>query len=172
MKFPFLPECKNMCDDDWGVVWAIEKSVLCAAAAAALCVVIRLLFLYLFRRDRAWFHNRVLLNISSYYTVRCCMTYEYAFVYIGHVLLLLLLLLLCTVLLYCCCYSFCCLLLMFDNVCRMAKTFAVVRCIWLHCILSLHSNTIYLSTPWQYCVPLTASICYLLSTTYNIIHSR
>ena len=56
------------------------------------------------------------------------MTYEYAFVYIGHVLLLLLLLLLCTVLLYCC-YSFCCLLLMFDNVCRMAKTFAVVRCI-------------------------------------------
>ena len=57
------------------------------------------------------------------------MTYEYAFVYIGHVLLLLLLLLLCTVLLYCCCYSFCCLLLMFDNVCRMAKTFAVVHCI-------------------------------------------
>ena len=54
------------------------------------------------------------------------MTYEYAFVYIRHVLLLLLPF---TVLLYCCCSSSCCLLLLFDKVCRMANIFAVVHCI-------------------------------------------
>ena len=111
-----------------------------------------------------------LLNINSYYTVRCCMTYEYAFVYIRHVLLLLLPF---TVLLYCCCSSSCCLLLLFDKVCRMANIFAVVHCIWFHCNTSLHSNTIYFhSTPWQYCVPFTAPTSYLLCNTYNIIHPR
>ena len=49
--------------------------------------------------------NLDVLNINSYYTVRCYMTYEYAFEYILHVLLLLLL---CTVWLYCCCSSSCC----------------------------------------------------------------
>ena len=51
----------------------------------------------------------------SYYTVRCCTTYEYVFVYTY--------LLVCDVFLCCCYCSCCCLLLLFVIVCRMAIFF-------------------------------------------------
>ena len=57
----------------------------------------------------------------NYYTVRCCTTFEYVFVYTC--------LLLCIVLIYCCCCSCSCLLLLFVIVCRMAKFVPMVHCI-------------------------------------------
>ena len=56
-------------------------------------------FLFLLRRKRVRFRNRVYLDLMDYnlYTVLCCTTYEYLFVYTY--------LLLCSVLLYCwCCH--------------------------------------------------------------------
>ena len=106
------------------------------------------------------------LDLIDYnlYTVRCCTTYEYVFVYTC--------LLLCSVLLYCCCCSCCCLLLLFVIVCQMANFVPVVHCsIWFQCFLSLHSNTIFFRCiPWQY------SSCRIFSVNFlpimHIIHPR
>ena len=99
-----------------------------AAAAAALvcCYYSGVLFFLVLLRDTVCGLTTEYLDLIdyNYYTVRCCTTYEYVFVYTC------LLLYTGSVLLYCCCcYSCCCLLLMFFIVCRMAKFVPVVHCI-------------------------------------------
>ena len=134
--------------DDWGVVWAIQKSVLyvcihsaaATAAASLLCVEITVVAVSLFVAYTPCRHRLCAVSQQSTWTwyiikfvlfVRCCTTYEYVSVYTC--------LLLCSVLLCCCCCSSCCLRLLFVIVCRMTKIVAVVHCIWFQCVLSLHS---------------------------------
>ena len=131
----------------WEVSFICIHSGAAAAAAAVLCCYY-CSFSLCYVGTVCGFTIEYIDLTNHKYTVRCCTTYEYAFIYTCHVFLLLL----CTVLLYCCCCSCCCLLLLFVIVYRMAKFVAVVHCIWFQCFLSLHSNTIYFQCiPWQYC---------------------
>ena len=84
------------------------------------CSVSLLLFLCLLYIDTVCSFTEYLHLIDiNYYTVRCCKTYEYVFVYTC--------LLLCSVLLYS--VLLLQLLLLFVIVCPMAKIVAVVHCI-------------------------------------------
>ena len=78
-----------MYDDDWGVVWAIDKSVLYACIVLLpllLCVTNVASFCYV---DTVCGFTTEYLHLIDYnYTARCCTTYEYIFVYTYHVLLL------------------------------------------------------------------------------------
>ena len=109
--------------------------------------------------------------IDHNYTVRCCTTYEYEFVYTCHVFMLLLLLLLCFAVLLLLPLQCCCLLLLFVIVCRVTQFVAVVYCISFQRFLSLHSNTIYFQCTLGSTVACATSVC-----TYKyipgIIHPR
>ena len=129
---PFFGSSVKICtmiDDDWGVVWAIEKSVSYAYILLLLLCVLLLLCLFSLQDTVCGFTTEYLDLIDyNLYTVRCCTTYEHVFVYTC--------LLLCSVLLYCCYCSCCCLLLLFVIVCRMAKFVAGVHCIWFQCFFT------------------------------------
>ena len=102
------------------------------------------------------------LDLIDYnlYTVRCCTTYEYVFVYTC--------LLLWSVLLYCCCYSCCCLLLLFVIVCRTAKLL-----LWF----SASDSSVFflfIQTRFFFNAPLGSTYCRIFSVnffTYNTHHT-
>ena len=73
VTFPvFLFQCKKLSDDDWGVVWAIEKSVICAYIVLLLCGITVVSYV-----DTAYGLAAEYLDLIDYsYTVRCCTTYE------------------------------------------------------------------------------------------------
>ena len=169
-----------MYDGDWGVVWAIEKSAsyTYSAAAAALC---RCCCCSSFYVDTVCGFTTNYLDLIDYnyqvrYTVRCCTTYEYVFVYTCHVLLLLL-----DCVLLCCC----CLLLLFVHGVPECRIVAVVHCVWFRCVPSLHSNTMYFRcTPFcQYCrtysvdfLPIIMFFCqkqvYLVTLVQKKVHYK
>ena len=167
-------------DDDWSVVWAIEKSVLSrglseqsksqfcirtydrsaagGAVAALCCYCSCFYFCYVDTVCGLTTAYLDLMDLIDYncYSVRFCTTYEYVFVYTC--------LLLCSVLLYCCCCSCCCLLLLFI-VCQMASFVRVVHGVWSQCSLCLYPNT-----PWQYYRIFSIDFFYLECVSY--IHPR
>ena len=69
--------------------------------------------------DTVWSFTTEYLDLIDYnYTVRCCTTYEYVFVYTCHVFVLLML-----------CVAIMLLLLLFAIVCRVTQFVAVLYCI-------------------------------------------
>ena len=126
-----------------------------AAAVAAAAALLLLLPVFLLRRHRVRFHNRVPGPDYNYYTVRCCTTYEHVFVYTC--------LLLCSVLLYCCCCCCCCL-----SSCagwqKLLLWFTVPGC----SDLFLFIDTIYFQcTPWQYCLIYSVNFLPIIHAWYH-----
>ena len=146
VAFPFLlSQCKNMYDDNWGVVNR-EVSFICIHSC---------FFSFCYVDTMCGFTTEYQHLINYKYTVRCYTTYEYLFVYTCHVLLLLL----GSVLLYCCCCSCWCLLLLFVIVCWMAKFM-----LWfLHLIPVFFS---FIQTRFIFNVPLGSTVAFTASMLY------
>ena len=104
--FFFLFRCRKKCDHRWLKCRMGNREVsfiyivLLALLLLLLCVLFLLFFSFCYVDTVCGFTTEYLDLIDyNYYTVRCCTTYEYVFVYTC--------LLLCSVLLYCCCCSCC-----------------------------------------------------------------